>query len=1558
MKLYRRSIPEIVDEVLKRKEEYRPTEGVIHAIDGDRVDLRVNNSSSVLRYVEVVGTLGNAKVGDTVPIRWRNLRPVVMLLSDGTIEGSSGLARVVADEQSIENSISGLRVKTGGIGLGHLNFSPALEGHQHQHEDPFSKAGWKVSDAGTIWQGDTYIFADGQIALGTGADTIKLSSNDPSYRIWGGAVVPEVNEDGVFLGKFALKADGSIIARLGEIAGWTIATDYLEADSGAAKIQAGTNPYLALGAATDYLTGTGFWVGKHSGSYKLHLGDPTGIHLKWDASALTVDQPVVLDGDIQMFYDAGRTIKTIHLETDGDASFGSDLSAVATTVLKIFSNAQIWATESFGAGDIHIGDHSAANMLWDQSAGQLKFRGGTTIEVYIDTDGTLNAGGGELWLDSTGFHTNQGDGSTVDPNPIRWHSGKAGLGGKSAGTIYTSNQISGFYDDPLLDIYAGLYDSGTPSNMNNTATIYVRAFAYDGVSAPHSTSLEIKADPSGTNETMVAIWDTDFGYMWQLNANRSTTKSSLTIGVDFFNVTTTDKFNFNAAWYEFVTGHLVVYEYFQIKDLTSLPGTPAAGWGYLYSKNADGKLYWHDGSTEYDLTAGAGGMSAHVLADTTGLGTYHTTSGLTAGQVLRATGATTAAFQSLVAGDIPTLDHGSALSGLDDDDHGAIYPGISQTETITGAWTKSTNPLILNNNVALQVKTLAGVPGNALYMDVLDDLQLGVSGYPIDLVGSAINMIALGSNWDAGAFEIRALKFYSDQATGTAPFTVLSTTKVTNLNADLLDDQSGAYYLNSANFTGTNWTDLTDAGETTLHTHPAAAPAAHVLATSGPHTGELPWTDMAAGTRGGIVRRGISDWEEYALGTTNYVLKAGALDVAWGQVAFSELTGDIVYTQLDSIVDISGGGSANLISAATHVHTDADGSTKVTYSNLSGIPSTFAPSAHDIEGAAHTASGLTIGHVMRASGAAAFSFAALQAGDIPALAYADDTESFVVMALSGGLSNERRLQGTANQITLSDGGAGGDATLSLPSTLIWDSTALTLQTTTSGDIVLDPFSNLVRLGGAGVSYPYLWNNTAGSLQIGSGTTDGDYVFIATYGHFYIDFQNDAAGVDEIKVRDSADAEVFTIDSDGNVEVLSSLVIGTVTTAPDGPLHVFEGSAGAVAADSSADTAVFESSGDGGLTILTPNANWGGFYFGSPANPKAAWLSYNQSSSTFGFEGPAGGTMKFNGLLANVDYIFSGDTEQVLMIDAGADSVILGPKTSNAMPDTTTYRLMIFSDGAAPTYPIGTVTEAASNITQFLSTGTSASFGSGFLARYTRGTFASPTQTQSGDRLGFFLFGGIDNVGGWGNQAGFLSYTTQAYTATARGTKFQILATAQNAASRGVVMEFFGEGHIDSFGGTSNPTTNISAGSLFFRTDLHMWIEYDGTRWLTTHEYFHSNDYTTASSTGTVRIAPLRSDYGIYVTNVECNFYISGTNNASNYWTIALRGAEVDWSALDTFHSYATNGDSGSTWITSTGAPNTKNIPTNYKTFAITLTKTLTPGNCLYNVGIYYKLIVT
>lgn len=59
-------------------------------------------------------------------------------------------------------------------------------------------------------------------------------------------------------------------------------------------------------------------------------------------------------------------------------------------------------------GDIQIGEVATnkANILWDQSAGRINFRGGTggtVVSVYIDTDGSVVAGSGVAILDDEGL---------------------------------------------------------------------------------------------------------------------------------------------------------------------------------------------------------------------------------------------------------------------------------------------------------------------------------------------------------------------------------------------------------------------------------------------------------------------------------------------------------------------------------------------------------------------------------------------------------------------------------------------------------------------------------------------------------------------------------------------------------------------------------------------------------------------------------------------------------------------------------------------------------------------------------------------------------------------------------------------------------------------------------------------------------------------------------------------------------------------------------------------------------------------------------------------------
>lgn len=81
--------------------------------------------------------------------------------------------------------------------------------------------------------------------------------------------------------------------------------------------------------------------------------------------------------------------------------------------------------------------------------------------------------------------------------------------------------------------------------------------------------------------------------------------------------------------------------------------------------------------------------------------------------------------------------------------------------------------------------------------------------------GALINTgaVPLIANWNAGAYNITAQQFISTQTTGTSPFTVASTTVVTNLNADTVDGSHASALLARANHTGTQlMSTISDAG--------------------------------------------------------------------------------------------------------------------------------------------------------------------------------------------------------------------------------------------------------------------------------------------------------------------------------------------------------------------------------------------------------------------------------------------------------------------------------------------------------------------------------------------------------------------------------------------------------------------------------------------------------------------------------------------------------------------------------------------------------------------------
>lgn len=82
---------------------------------------------------------------------------------------------------------------------------------------------------------------------------------------------------------------------------------------------------------------------------------------------------------------------------------------------------------------------------------------------------------------------------------------------------------------------------------------------------------------------------------------------------------------------------------------------------------------------------------------------------------------------------------------------------------------------------------------------------------------------------------------------------------------------------------------------------------------------------------------------------------------------------------------------------------------------------------------------------------------------------------------------------------------------------------------------------------------------------------------------------------------------------GNTIAVGELVVGTQVN-PDGTLHVHTASAGTVQSSSQFNELVLENSGDSGMTILSPDANFSGINLGSPDQQTAAAFRWKNSNN--------------------------------------------------------------------------------------------------------------------------------------------------------------------------------------------------------------------------------------------------------------------------------------------------------------------------------------------------------
>lgn len=88
---------------------------------------------------------------------------------------------------------------------------------------------------------------------------------------------------------------------------------------------------------------------------------------------------------------------------------------------------------------------------------------------------------------------------------------------------------------------------------------------------------------------------------------------------------------------------------------------------------------------------------------------------------------------------------------------------------------------------------------------------------------------------------------------------------------------------------------------------------AHVLATTGPHTGTLPLIDLEAGVQGEMIWRGAADWGLSGVGAVGQVPISGGpgADIAWGDA------GGVSFADFHHYAELAGGGTTYTPTAQT-----------------------------------------------------------------------------------------------------------------------------------------------------------------------------------------------------------------------------------------------------------------------------------------------------------------------------------------------------------------------------------------------------------------------------------------------------------------------------------------------------------------------------------------------------------------------------------------------------------------------------------------------------------------
>jgi hypothetical protein len=185
--------------------------------------------------------------------------------------------------------------------------------------------------------------------------------------------------------------------------------------------------------------------------------DPTGVKI---ASPTDANDYVYISANEMRFYGAG--VPRIRIGgSSGAILMGPNTLDWSTIRLLITGSAAGGfgeANETLQPGSVLFGRNASGygNMLWDSSDNRLKFRGGTTVQSYIDTDGSIVAAAGNVKLNGDGLRftiaAQESDLSTT--RKVLWGSTTA-----ARGWIHGYTESGGFAGHIVVDVrgHSGVY---------------------------------------------------------------------------------------------------------------------------------------------------------------------------------------------------------------------------------------------------------------------------------------------------------------------------------------------------------------------------------------------------------------------------------------------------------------------------------------------------------------------------------------------------------------------------------------------------------------------------------------------------------------------------------------------------------------------------------------------------------------------------------------------------------------------------------------------------------------------------------------------------------------------------------------------------------------------------------------------------------------------------------------------------------------------------------------------------------------------------------------------